>query len=281
MRFSPTFGALGLLFISLPLTLSACTVKASSEEPVSQSDALEAVDEATLSSQASSLTSASIELSTNFTIGRAVENAASELRTFVLTQLPCADAVLDGNKLNVTYGAKPGNCVYRGHTFSGRTQVQVTHNDAGDVVVDHTWMDFSNGVVKVNGTAEVTWTSADPSRRVVHHLVWSRLSDGRTGTGTGDRTDTPLHGDITIGVLDHGHYTWDGARGHWDLSVQGLEARWADPAPQAGSLVLTTPKDQTVTMSFARVDADSIRVTVTSAGKRFSFVVNRVGISQG
>jgi hypothetical protein len=271
---SLTFAALGLL----SLTVSACTVKASNDEPVSQSEALDAVDETSLSSQAGSLTSASIELSTNFTIGQAVDKAAAELRTFVLTQLPCADVAVSGNTLSVTYGTKPGNCVYHGHTFSGRTQVRITHNDAGDVVVDHTWTDFSNGVVKVNGTAEVTWTLADPSQRVVHHLVWTRLSDGRTGTGTGDRTDTPLHGDISTGVLDNGHYTWDGSRGHWDLSVQGVEARWSDPAPQAGSFVLTTPKDQTVTMSFSRVDADSIRVTVTSAGKRFSFMVNKVGV---
>jgi len=180
--------------------------------------------------------------------------------------------------LSVTYGVKPGNCVYHGHTFSGRTQVQITRNDAGAVVLDHTWTDFSNGAVKVNGTAEVTWTLADPSRRVVHHLVWTRLSDERSGTGTGDRTDTPLHGDIATGVVDNGHCTWDGARGHWDLSVQGVEVRWSDPAPQAGSFVLTTPKDQTVTMAFSRVDGDSIRVSVTSAGKRFSFVVNKVGI---
>jgi len=271
-----TLAAIGLLALSS----SAC-VKKESEEPLSQSEALDAVDETSLSSQASSLTSASIDISTNFTIGGAVEQAASELRTFVTTQLPCADTSLTGSTLSVTYGVKPGNCLYHGHTFSGQTQVKVTHNsqDAwGDTVVDHTWTDFSDGKVKVNGTAHVTWSLSNPSRRIIHSLVWTRLSDGRTGTGSGDRTQTSLDGDITRGLVENGSYAWEGQRGRWDLSIQGVEMRWADPVPQAGTLVLDTPKDQSISMSFSRRDADSIEVTVTSDGRSFPFVVNGTGI---
>ncbi|WP_394823146.1 hypothetical protein [Pendulispora albinea] len=278
MRTAFALAALGLFALSL--TSSACAKKGN-DEPLSQSEALEVVEEASLSSQASSLSSASIDISTNFTIGGAVEKAAGELRAFVGSQLPCADTTLIGDALSIVYGAKGGNCTYRGHVFSGKTQVKITRNDSGNVIVDHTWTDFSNGKIKLNGTAEVTWNLQNPSRRVIHHLVWTRLSDGRTGTGTGDRTDAPLDGDITRGVVENGNLGWEALHGRWDLHIQGLEMRWSDPVPQAGTLILETPKDQSVTITYARVDADSIKVMAVCNGRSFSFTVNALGIQKG
>ncbi|WP_394836618.1 hypothetical protein LVJ94_06885 [Pendulispora rubella] len=265
-----------LAFVSL--TLPACASKTGNDEALSQSEALEAVEESSLSSQANNLTSASIEIATNFTIGGAVEAAATQLRTFIATQLPCAETTLVGSTLSITYGARPGSCVYRGHTFSGKSQVKVTRNDAGSIVVDHTWTDFSNGIVKVNGTAEVTWNTATPTRRVAHDVTWTRISDGRSGHGTGNRTQTALAGDIAAGFTDSGTLGWTGPHGRWDLSIQGVEMRWKDPVPQAGTYVLETPKDKTLTVTYSRVDADSIKVTATANGHSFSFDVNALGV---
>jgi len=266
-----------LAFVSL--TLPACASKSSeNEEPLSQSEALDAVEEASLTSQANNLTSAGIEISTNFTIGGAVEAAATQLRTFIVTQLPCADTTVVGKTLSITYGARAGNCIYRGHTFSGKSQVKVERNDQGSIVVDHTWADFSNGIVKVNGTAQVTWNTATPSRRVVHNVTWTRISDGRTGHGTGDRMQTALAGDIATGFTDSGNLNWTGPRGQWTLSIQGAEMRWKDPVPQAGTYILETPKDKTLTVTYSRVDADSVKVTTTANGRSFSFDVNSLGV---
>jgi hypothetical protein len=276
----PVIG-LGLL-AALSLSLTACPKDKAdgddNQQVMTQSEALEAVDEASVSAQASDLTAASVEISTNFTIGGAVERAAEELRTFVGSQLPCAEITLTGATLHVTYGKKPGNCLYRGHTFFGETELTVARNDDGDVEVDHTWTDFSNGKLKVSGTAKVTWSLANKSRHVVHQLTWTRLSDGKTGVGTGDRTQTALNGDVKVGIREDGNRSWEGQRGRWDLSIQGVEMRWADPVPQAGSFVLATPKDKSVTLSFARVDADTIRVTLTGGRGSFSFNVNSLGI---
>jgi hypothetical protein len=257
-------------------TLAIGGCKPEAETELTSAEAREALTESSASSQASELASTSVELNTNFTIGGAVEHAAEELKTFIGTQLPCADVTLVGAKLTVAYGVKPGNCEYRGHHFSGETTVTVTKNDAGDVIVDHTWNNLSNGLVKVNGTAHVTWSTENKSRHVQHELTWTRISDSRTGKGTGDRTQTLLAGGLAEGIKIDGTRTWEGQAGKWDLAIKTVEVRWADPVPQAGSYVLHTPKDKTLTMTFARVDEDTIKVTITNGKKSFSFNVNKV-----
>jgi hypothetical protein len=62
--------------------------------------------------------------------------------------------------------------------------------------------------------------------------------------------------------------------------VNDVEVRWKDPVPQAGSFTLTSPKGRTLTLSFERVDADSIRVTITNGKNTFSFNVNSLGESK-
>lgn len=276
IRSTVVVGALGVL----SLGLSGCMRDKSDDEQVmTRSEALEAVDESSIASQAADLTSASIEISTNFTIGSAVANAAEELRAFIATQLPCADVQLTNATLHVTYGAKPGNCIYHGNTFSGETEVTVSRNDDGGVEVDHTWTGFSNGKLKVDGTAKVTWSKAEASRRVEHSLTWTRLADGRTGTGTGDRTQKALDGGIAVGFREDGSRAWEGPKGRWDLGIAGVEMRWVDPVPQAGTYTLTTPNDKSLTLSYARVDADTIKVTVASGGRSFSFDVNALGVA--
>jgi hypothetical protein len=261
------------LLAATSLSLTACPKE--NTEPLSASEARLAVDESTASNQASELAANTVEISTNFTIGGAVQKAAEELKTFIGTQLPCADITLVDAKLTIEYGAKPGNCFYRGHQFSGESSVQVTKNDAGEVIVDHEWKDLSNGLVKVNGTAHVTWSLANKSRRVEHKITWTRISDGRTGTGSGDRTQTALAGGVQEGIKVDGWRAWDGKSGHWDLSINGVEMRWGDPCPQKGSYTLKTPNNKSLTLSFSRVDEDTIQVTLTNGKNTFKFNVNK------
>src|SRR5262245_1518333 len=92
------------------MSLTACPKQDDSNEPLTQTEARLAVDESAASNQASDLTATSIEISTNFTIGGAVTRAAEELKTFIGSQLACAEITLVTNKLSIKYGAKPGNC---------------------------------------------------------------------------------------------------------------------------------------------------------------------------
>jgi hypothetical protein len=244
---------------------------------MSQAEALDAVDESSVDSQVSNLTSSSVEISTNFTIGKAVEEAAAELRTFIGTQLPCAEITLAAATLTVEYGKKPGMCVYKGHTYSGTHSIHVSKNEDQQVLVDHTWTDLSNGVVKVSGTAHVTWDLTEAYRKVQHDVTWTRLADGRSGHGTGDVTMRPLAGGITEGITIDGSRTWTGAAGRWDLAIEGVQARWSDPVPQAGTYRLASPKGRSLALSFARLDATTIEVTLASGGRSFKFDVKATG----
>lgn len=266
---------LGAASIVLGLSLTACPKD--NAEPVTTGEASQALEESTLSSQAQELTSSSIEISTNFTLGGAVEQAADQLRAFVASQLPCAALTLSGNTLTIVYGANAGNCTYKGHTFSGQHTVTVVRAQSGDVEVDHAWKDLSNGVLKVNGTAQVTWSLSAASRRVVHSVSWTRISDGLGATGSGDETQKALTGGLIEGIRVDGTRAWDGKSGHWDLGINGVEWRWVDPVPQAGSYTLAMPNKKSLTMTFTRVDDTHIKVVLTSGDKTFSFVVAKTG----
>lgn len=263
--------ALPVALLLASVSVSGCRLR--DDQPLTLGEARQALDEASLSTEASMVVNGTIEISTNFTIGSAVEEAAEELRDFIGSQLPCAEITLVDATLTVEYGAKPGNCTYRGHSYSGTHIVTVAHNDEGDVEVDHEWIELSNGVVSVSGTADVTWSFVDETRQVSHELTWTRLSDGRTGTGSGDRSYTVLEGGLFEGVMVDGWGSWEGDSGEWDLAIDEVELRWIDPVPQSGTFDLATPFGKDVTMTFERVDETTIAVVVSSGQQEHTIEV--------
>lgn len=56
-----------------------------------------------------------------------------------------------------------------------------------------------------------------------------------------------------------------------------MQIRWADPVPQAGTYTLSNPAEKAITMTFSRVDDETIKVTVKSGDKSFDFDVKRIG----
>ena len=261
------------------VTLVACKQDATTDDPVTAAEAQQALDEANVSAQASALASGSIELGTSFTIGGAVEDAAAQVRDFVASQLPCADVQLGGATVTVTYGAKPGACTFHGQTFHGSSSITVKANGQGQVEVDHVFTALTNGRVTLDGTATVTWDAAATSRRVQHQLTWTRVADGFSATGDGDRTQRPLAAGIAVGFAEDGSRSWLSRRGAWDLGIAGAQMRWVDPVPQAGTYTLHTPAGKTLTTTFARKDADTITVTMTSGARSFTFDVTALGIT--
>src|SRR5688572_27216177 len=174
--------------LALPLVLVACNQSA-----LTRDEAVAALEESSLESQASAVTTGPVEISTHFTIGSALEKAAADLRGFLTAEIPCAKITIEGNTITTEWGAAGGTCTYKGLTYSGTSSVTIRKTDPKTLQVDHTFTDLSNGKVKVSGTANVTWSAAEHSRHVVHELTWTRLSDNRTGTGSGDRTQTLLY----------------------------------------------------------------------------------------
>lgn len=262
-------------------TLSAVPGCREEDESLTAAEARQALEEAAISAQASSLVSSSVEISTSFTIGEAVENAAAEIQDYIASQLPCAEITLAGSTLEVEYGVLEGNCVYKGNTYTGSHAITVTKNEAGEVVVEHVWEALSNGKIAVSGDAIVTWNLSDETRHVVHELTWTRLSDGRQGIGSGDRLQRALDGGIAEGFQVDGERSWEGEAGRWDLDIDGVQMRWADPIPQAGTYTLVTPKDKTLSMTFSRVDDDTINVLVKNGDNAFDFDVSKLGVIDG
>ena len=261
--------------LALPLlVLTGCPRE---ERALTLGEAKAALEQASDAGQAEGLTAASVEISTNFTMGAAVAQGAAELRSFIASQLPCAAITLEDATLSVVYGAKAGECTYRGHTFAGTHLIRIEHNERTEVVVHHEWKGFSNGVISLDGKADVTWNFADETRRVEHTSHWTHLQSGRRGSGSGDRLQSLLPGGLSEGIQVDGVRAWDGDQGHWDLAIDGVQLRWTDPVPQAGSYTLSTPFDKSVSMAFSRVDADRIRVTVTGPKREFSFDVSKLG----
>lgn len=258
------------------LALTGCP-KEENEDPLTLGEAIEALDESTLSSQAVSLVNGTVEISTEFTIGQAVESAAAELRDFITQQLPCAEITLEKATLSIEYGAKPGNCTYNGNTYAGTHSVTVAANEDGNVEVTHTWESLTNTIVSVSGSAVVTWSFKEGSRNVVHDLTWTRVKDGRQGTGSGNRTQSALNGNILTGIKIDGVRAWEGKSGRWETAINNVEMRWVDPVPQSGSYTLSTPFSKALSMAFDRLDEDSIKVTLSSGEKSFSFNVNKAG----
>ena len=253
------------------LSVAACR-----DTSLTNGEAAAALEEAGISAQAQALTSSSIEITTNFTIGMAVENAAAELRTFIETQLPCAEVTLSGATLTIRYGARPGTCVYRGQRYAGTHSVTIMRNAMDDVVVSHTWTDFHNDTVGVEGTAMATWSFANRTRHVVHQLTWTRLSDGRQGVGTGDRLQSELAGGLLVGFQEDGNYEWAGDSGTWTLDVNAVQMRWVDAVPQAGSYILSTPEGKTLTLAFERIDPTKIHVTISNGGREIAIDVTTI-----
>lgn len=260
-----------------PLALS-CLLFACPQphESVSEGEAEVALEEGALSAQADTLASETVELSTHFTIGQGLENAAEQLKDYLHGQLPCADISRERTTLSIVYGAKPGDCSQRDHDVTGEHTIQVMRNADNEVSVHHEWNELSDGRLSISGNADVTWSRTAKSRHVVHELTYQGLNgrnQGHTGTARGDRTQTAIEG----GVRVDGERSWHGERGHFALDSDAIEMRFIDPVPQAGTYRLTTPSGAALTMVFSRRDADSIRVAVRSANSAFSFVVRSSG----
>ncbi len=264
--------------IALPFALTGCPRDKNAQDEFVAADAQIALEESGLDAQAQALSSDVVEISTNFTIGAGVESAMRNLAEFVKSQLPCASVSRAGTTVTVNYGVADAVCLYHGHVITGQSAVTISRNDVAEVVLEHEWNGLSNGVVQVDGTATVTYNLTVPSRHVVHEGTATRLSDGFAMEASGDRVQKPLAAGIAEGMEINGAREWISPRGSSSLDIEGVQVRWIDPVPQAGSYRLTTPKNRELTLGFARLDIDTITVTVASGSRRFKFNISRLGI---
>ncbi len=255
----------------LPLLLCGCTTRMSYRE------ALAAVAEAAISTRGETLTEDIIEISTDFTMGEAVEDAAAELAAWLESQIDCSTVTLDGHTITVDFGTLEDQCVYNSHTYAGLWAVTIQTNLVDEVVVDHEWTGLTDGEVTLDGTAQVTWSSAAHSRHVVHQVTWAD-EDG-TVEASGDRLQElidPVEG-ISAGIVVNGDRDWNSGSGEWSLDIDSVEMRGMDPVPQAGVYTLTTPALKVATLTFTRLDAATIECVLASGADSWTFEISSTG----
>ena len=274
------FAALALSIAMMPACLNK---KADDEEGLNHSEAKEGVDETVSSNSAALTVDGVVEISTHFTIGKAVDEAAKELHDWAVSQIPCSTASLSGGTVTIDFGVLGDNCVYNGKTWAGIAKITLESVAENNVVVKHQWTDLTNGEALVNGTATVTWKLKDGERRVEHEINW--VYKNKTWTGWGDRAQTRLDDTVcpadpkklSAGIKVAGERGWKTAAGDWTLTIDNVEACWQDAVPQSGSYTLLTPNEKSLSLSFGRVDSDTIKVTVGFGKHSFSFNVTTVG----
>ena len=264
-------GIVGVFVVGMFTTTTGCK-----QEELTYAEAQQALEETVASTKSEAVASEVITLTTSFTIGQAVEDAAEELRSFVVSQVPCSKVTLEDATVTIDFGTLEDECTFNGHTYAGVASVHIERNNDGDVVVSHAWDGLTNGDVTLDGGATVTWSLDDGTRNVAHDAVWSDAT--RSVHATGNWTQRLLDPELGLegGIQVDGERSWDASGKVWDLQIDAVQMRGQDPVPQAGQYTLTTPEDKVMGLLFERIDKNTIRVTFTGLKKEHVFEVNSI-----
>lgn len=252
-----------------------CALTACVPSDLSVAEMRAAVQETVLQGEGLVLENEIMEITTSFTVGDAVSEIITEVQAFTESQIPCSTVEkVDARTLAIDFGTLDDQCTYEGRTYAGRVQVGFKLN-SGSIDIAHTYEGLTNGDITLDGTAEVTWTA--DVRTVVTDLTF--VGERGTVEVSSDRTQTLLDPEAgaSAGVAVEGQRRWGGSAGDWLLDIEGVEWRGMDPLPQAGSYSLLNPDGKEITMSFSRVDEDTIAVTIESLRGDRMFHVSSTG----
>lgn len=236
------------------------------------SDFRMAVDEVVATGQGESLQNDVIEITTSFTLGDGARAVAEQVGDFVRSQLPCATVSSpDTQTLSIAFGTVEGNCSYNGRALSGTVTVgYVVEGD--EVIVSHEYAGLTDGRATLDGEATVTWSAA--SRHVVTDFdIGTERGDF---TASSDRTQQRIGG-VGEGIVVDGVRDWSGPRGDFHLDIEGVQMRGVDPVPQDGSYALTRPDGDVISMTFERIDDDTIEIVVSGGRRDRTFRVTSAG----
>jgi hypothetical protein len=266
------------LLLTALAALAAVTGCTTSDE-MTGLEALQALQEVGSSDRGERAVAEPIEVSTDVTIGDAIESAAQTIADFWESQADCTTVTVEGNVATIDYGGLDDPCEFNGRTYAGVNTVAVESTAAGALEVAHTWSGFTDGEVTVDGGALVTWSGEDLTRTVATDHTWTDEASGEVVEVWGEHVQGKL--DESQSVWDSG-FTMDGARewlsdsGQWLLDMSDLELRMVDPAPQAGSLTVTNPDGKDLSVTYERYDEDTIQATLS--GLRGGDVVYHISL---
>lgn len=247
------------------------------DQPMSAAEFSEAVEMIALSNRAEARSGEVVQISTDFTIGAAVEESLENLRAFYESQAPCADVTVAQRTLTLNFGVLGDGCEWNGATWTGVQTLTLAQPADGELTVTHGWQGLTDGDVQLDGAATVVWSAGDRTREVVHDGVWTL--DGTAMVVDGERTERLLDeaAGVAGGIVIDGDRSWAVEGAEWGLVHAGVEVRWEDPIPQGGTSILVNPDGKLLSAAFERQDADTIRMTLSNAGRQRAYDVSRSG----
>ncbi|MBC8070928.1 MAG: hypothetical protein IAG13_21550 [Deltaproteobacteria bacterium] len=260
----------------LPLLLACALAPACFEEPVTAAEARTAVDDVVATGQAVSVQDGIVEITTSFTLADGLRDAAQQVRAFVESQISCSTVSSPAeNTLVIDFGTLDDECSFEGRTFAGVVTLEFEPGEE-QVVITHAYDGLTDGKAALDGSATVTWT--ERARHIVTDLAFSNARGQFTATS--DRTQTRI-GARGEGLTVEGVRDWQGPRGDWHLDIDDVELRAVDPVPQDGAYAVTLPNGKQITMSFERIDADTIEVRIAGGRRDRIFRVSSAGDVDG
>jgi hypothetical protein len=221
---------------------------------------------------------------------------AEDLAAFIESQAACSTVVEDGDTVTVDFGDVNDDCTYQGHTYGGVMVATIAESEG--VLIATLQLDgLTDGIATLTG--EVYIDLAESKRLIasdVHismtggclggeraeHAEDEGARDDRRGPPhegeegerhgpppgpppesdvVGERVQVPLDGSFEIGVIENGSRTMSAEGGDAEITTVDLATRAGEIIPESGSITMVGPPG-TMTISFARIDADTIEVTL-------------------
>ncbi len=236
-----------------------------------------------------------------------VQNPLDLLATateFWETQAPCSTLDIIDDALVLDFGDLEDDCTFNDHTYAGVTTIRI--QTEGDVVtVDFYNEGLTNGVVTIDGSVQRVITgdqhSVTADLTTVRDISecegrgWSHRGRGQGRGHGGGEYDVPEDGLVTIdlsaqfdyspldeelgyqsGFVAGGQSTRTTMRGDRVSHIDSLEVVYGEMVPQAGQRVMNTPRGNTVTLTFSRIDESTVGVHVEGPRGERDFQVDPV-----
>lgn len=266
-------------YLAVACSTAIFTTTGCLREGMSAAEMRAAVVEIVENGQVQQLENGIVEITTDFTIGDAVEAVRDHIAEVLAACGQTTVTVMDDVSIRIDFGPASDPCVHDGKSYSGVVDLVITR-DGDTVTVEHTYQDASNGTYTLHGDKTVTWSSGGGTavvRTIDSNVGWTGPNGPVDHTSQRTMTFSDFLGGPEAPIVVDGNHHWTRDGEAWDLDMNEVEFRLVDPVPQDGSYVLTVPSGKEGTLSFERIDEDTIAVHFATGLRERTFHVTKSG----